>query len=223
MTTRSQGQSDPWAATLLHPLESAINRALDKSPATRVRLKALANTCLTIELPIAHLQLNTDGDKLTVSRPAQDGVPDCTLITTPLTLARLLLVESEPLPPQSHDVKVVGDKVLLEQWLVLGRHIDVDWEALLAEHLGDIPAHLMGRTLRGSSRWGRNLNTSLLSNLEEYLVEEARLLPTRSEQQYQQHQINALSDTVDALEARLQALTDRLSDRRVGTQTKDAQ
>ena len=184
---------------LLSPLETVVNRALAKSPATALGLRALANTCIHLDTPIVQVKLHTDGTQLHLFDNSLQR-PDAKLTATPITLARLLLTETELL--ESREIRVEGNRDILSSWLTLFRELDLDWEAMIADHLGDIPAHMVGQTVRSGSRWSRNLNNALLGNIEEYLLEEARLLPTRSEQKYQNQQITDLAGRVEVLEER---------------------
>lgn len=197
---------------LLSPLETVINRALAKSPATALGLRALANTCVLLDTPIVQVKLHTDGTKLHLFNNSLQR-PDAKLTATPITLARLLVTETETELLESREITVGGNRDILSSWLTLFRELDLDWEALIADHLGDIPAHLVGQTVRSGSRWSRNFNNALLGNIEEYLLEEARLLPTRSEQKYQRQQIRDLASEVEALEERTRRLLEPLPKR----------
>jgi len=82
----------------------------------------------------------------------------------------------------------------------------IDWEEVLAQNIGDIPAHQAGRLLRGSLDWIMSTRGKLREDIGEYLQEEVRLLPSRNEIEAFMDDVSKTRSDVDRLEARIQRL-----------------
>ena len=61
------------------------------------------------------------------------------------------------------------------------KNLDLDWEAYLAEYLGDIASHRIGRSARRVHKWNKLIKDSLLRQIRDYIHEEARLSPSKLE------------------------------------------
>jgi ubiquinone biosynthesis protein UbiJ len=68
----------------------------------------------------------------------------------------------------------------------------VDAEELASKIFGDVAAHQVGNAVRSLVASGRRTAATLLQDLGEYLSEESRITPARSE-------LNGLTSAVDAL------------------------
>jgi ubiquinone biosynthesis protein UbiJ len=82
----------------------------------------------------------------------------------------------------------------------------IDWEAWLGNLIGDTAAHPVAHLLRSAGTQVQQTGSSLLHSIEEYLHEEARLLPTRVEIEIAQDEIESLRAATDRLEARISRL-----------------
>ncbi|PID41704.1 MAG: hypothetical protein CSB48_13730 [Proteobacteria bacterium] len=195
-------------------IQAVLDRAVSKAPSSLPQLQALDGKSLAIHTPVATvcLQVETGNIKL-LHEPV--NAPDVTLSATPITLIRLALSDNKQAMLQSPRVTVSGNRDDLELWYELFHRLNIDWEAVVAEQTGDIPAHFIGKNIREGVKWGKTVNTSLLANIEEYLLEEARLLPTTSEFNHTFSQVDNLQLTVDQLDARLSRLEKKLKQKPV--------
>ena len=75
--------------------------------------------------------------------------------------------------------KIVGDVAFGQAVKDLLGNIDIDWEELLSNVIGDIAAHQVGRGVRGLKNWGQHAAASLQQDLAELLQQEMRVLPQR--------------------------------------------
>jgi ubiquinone biosynthesis accessory factor UbiJ len=72
--------------------------------------------------------------------------------------------------------------------------------------IGDPFAHQVGNRVRAAGRWGQKTRDPD-HGLQEYLQEEAGLLPTRYEIEAFLSQVDILRDDVERVEARIERLT----------------
>jgi ubiquinone biosynthesis protein UbiJ len=100
-------------------------------------------------------------------------------------------------------VEIRGDLAVAQRVQRLIENIEFDWEELLARRTGDVFAHQFGRTVRQAFGWFSRLGEKFESDLAEYLVHEARLLPSRPELGAFYDDCSDLAADVDRLDRRV--------------------
>ncbi len=189
-------------------VEGALNSALALDPAGRKALLAALSEPVQFSLtnPLTmHLTLQQAGDRVQVgSQPAERPA----LVLSGRPLAFIALATGDDQVFSLGRIRVTGDTGLAHQFQRALNQLDPDWEAAMAGHIGDVPAHFIGRRLRGAAHWSRQAFRSLSANLEEYIHEESRSLPGRRELEATFTEIDALSLQVERLDARLGQLED---------------
>jgi len=190
-------------------IERALNRALELDPAGRqALLGTLGNPVqlnITAPLPLV-CSLHSAGEQVLVSgQPASN--PALTISGKPLAFAALATGDDQVI----HDgrLSISGNFDLALQLQHALQQLNPDWEAAIAVHIGDIPAHFLGNRVRGALTWSRQAFQSLHANIEEYVHEESRLLPGRRELKVTFDDIKALSLRTEQLEARLNSIENR--------------
>ncbi|NNJ90507.1 MAG: sterol-binding protein, partial [Gammaproteobacteria bacterium] len=134
-----------------------------------------------------------------------EGQPDCLISGAPLNLLRSSIANNTD-STFSGDVHIEGSAALAQEFTSILKRIDIDWEEQLSRITGDILAHQIGNNLRAGSSWlSRNLDSTGL-NFQEYLQEEARVLPGALELENFYQDVDRLRDDVERLAARIQRL-----------------
>lgn len=187
-------------------IERALNRALELDPAGRQSLLGTLNDPvqlnITAPLPLT-CSLHSAGEHVLVtSQPVSE--PVLTISGKPLAFAALATGDGQAL--QDGRLDVSGDTDLAQQLQQALQHLNPDWEAAIAVHIGDIPAHFLGTRVRRAVTWSRQAFQSLNANIEEYVHEESRLLPGRRELNATYEDIEALNLRTEQLDARLGGL-----------------
>ena len=88
------------------------------------------------------------------------------------------------------------------------RELDIDWEKTLADVIGDIAAHQIGRQTRGMIRWAKKSVATLKQDSKEYLQYETKAFVSEFEYTDFVSEIRQLKQTVDKLEIRINKLID---------------
>ena len=99
---------------------------------------------------------------------------------------------------------VSGSDELAEQLQRLHAKMDLDWEGLLIRVIGETPGHWLFEGVRSLIPPTRQTD-QWLNNMAEYLQDELSLLPAR-------HEIEQFTQHVDALERRVNELSEQCSD-----------
>ena len=127
-------------------------------------------------------------------------------------------------------VNVSGDLNFLIEINSLMADLKVDWEAILAAVIGDIPAHLMAENLRKSAAMAKDAGQRAKSAAAEVAQEELRVTPTSPEFKDFSQQVRGLSSGVERAAARInksrqilsQILADQTSQEQPPTEKKGA-
>ncbi len=176
-----------------------LNALLARESWARDRLRPHAGKAVRLVLGSFDLTLavSTTGS-LQSTRQAS---PNVTVTVAASDLPRLLNADAQQ---RMQVVRIDGEAALAHTVSDLARDLRWDVEDELAGLLGDIPARLILRTLRGITAAARETGTRLSQNAVEYATHETDLLPNRPA-------LSAWAADVSALELATQALGERIA------------
>lgn len=187
-------------------VEGALNRALELDPAGRKALMSAltgpVQFTLTAPLELT-VTLQKAGERVQVGSQPTDN-PALVLSGRPMAFAALAMGDDQVF--SQGRLQVTGDTALAHQFQRALNQLEPDWEAAMARHIGDVPAHFIGQRLRGAVKWSRHAFASLNANIEEYIHEESRSLPGRRELEATFEDIDELSLRTERLAARIDQL-----------------
>jgi ubiquinone biosynthesis protein UbiJ len=194
----------------LAPLESLLNRNVAASSAARALCQRLDSKVLALHVDGVPLSVyfKSHGEHMTLHTD-HAGTPDATLSGTPLSLLRL----AGPAPEaalRGGAVHIEGDAEVAQTFSELLKAAQPDLEEELSRVVGDVAAHQIGNVARTALGFARRAHDTLLQNVAEYLQEEGRDVPSRTEADEFLHGVDRLRDDVERLEARLKLLESRL-------------
>lgn len=198
-------------ATLTATLETAFNAWLALDAQThgnaRSRLQALQGKliCLHISNPDVQLYFLPTADRVRVTT-RYAAAPDVTIHGSALGLMRLSASNDAGKAMLEHGIKIDGDMGLGNHFSQILREIDVDWEELLSRAVGDVVAHHLGQVVRNAQGWLGDSSHAMRLNTQEYLQEEARVVPADAEIRQYLDAVDTLRADTDRLEARLKRL-----------------
>lgn len=198
-------------AALTATLETAFNAWLALDAQThgnaRSRLQALQGKliCLHISNPDVQLYFLPTADQVRVTT-RYAAAPDVTIHGSALGLMRLSASNDAGKAMLEHGIKIDGDMGLGNHFSQILREIDVDWEELLSRAVGDVVAHHLGQVVRNAQGWLSDSSHAMRLNTQEYLQEEARVVPADAEIRQYLDAVDTLRADTDRLEARLKRL-----------------
>lgn len=196
-------------------LAQALNSYVNMDSDARDRLATLHGRVIAIQLSDLDVTLYTapqaDGDLHILSNI--DGTPDCTLRGNALDLWRSGSGTQSARELFAGNVTVTGDTELAQYFGQVLGGLDIDWEEQLSRITGDVVAHQIGRKSRRFAAYLADGTETVRANINEYLTEEARLLPTRIEAENFFGDVDTLRDATERLAARLERLARKLRDR----------
>ena len=194
-------------AGLLMALESAINNSLDYDPATRQKLgsldgKVLALACTRPNVTVYVLFVGEHVELWSLF----EGASDATLSGNASAFLQLWRARKKPTALADSGVTLTGDSGVMQTIQAISRDMEIDWEALLAEHTGDIVAHQLGQAVRGAGYWLRSVRREAERLVSEYLQYETHTIPSRHDVQRFCNEVDDVTLRTDRLQARLDAL-----------------
>ncbi len=199
----------PVFQQLTPTLEKSINLALSVDPAAASKLKPLDQCILEIHLRSLQRSLFFKAVNGSVKLVGPEQGAHVTLSGTTLAFLKLAAQRDANNLFKSRDLSMSGDAVRAQQIQTFARNIDLDWEALLADIIGDVPAHLLSSTLKQSVTWSRHISQSFMRDLEEFVKYEVRMLPGKAIAASQFDAIDQLRLATDRLDARIRNLLKR--------------
>lgn len=187
----------------LQPLETLLNRNIAASATARRLCQQLDGKVLAVRItgmPLivffhgagVHLQLDT----------AWDGAVSATLSGTPMSLLRLAGANPEA-ALRGGAVHIEGNAEVAQVFSELLKHARPDLEEELSRLIGDVAAHQVGNVARSALAFGRRAVDTMAHNVAEFLQEESRDLPNRTEADEFSAGVDRLRDDVDRLAARV--------------------
>jgi ubiquinone biosynthesis protein UbiJ len=195
----------------VHLVENAINAALQQDPISLTKLRSLAGQQLLVEVENLHflllIQITEDG--LILGCPTD--LADCQLGTRDTHISGHSQAYRKLLEGNGFfdgDLRIQGNVQTLMTLHRVSQHLDIDWQGLLADKIGDLPASIVATLLSQQWHWGRQHLSQWQTRLTHYLQNESDLLPSRA-------QFNQWVDDLEQLENRLDRLEVRLKRHKV--------
>ena len=188
-------------------IETALNRYISLDPEALSRFTPLEGKIIAVEIIGLNQTLclfpSTDGFLVLSDF---DGEADATISGTPVALIKLGLADDPKDLLFSGEVTLSGDTRLANQFSRLLSQLDIDWEELLAQNVGDIAAHKVGNVLRSVNHWFKRSTGSVSLDAGEYLQEEVHLSPSNAELRKYIRQVDEVREGVDRLAANIELL-----------------
>ena len=203
---------DTVSAAALSGFEAVINAALNYDQGTQKKLKALDQQVILINcaLPPIQIAIEPHKDGISLHKDWQDEAA-ITLSGSLVALVNLAINSRDTSSFADSGVKVSGNLETLRQLNDLLGALDIDWEAAIADLLGDVPAHIIGDVIRKTTTFSANNKERVTSALREISQEELKLTPTSGEYQVLKQGIRQLASDTDRLMAKFQRFTAQLA------------
>ena len=188
----------------LKPIAVALNFALAQDPETQDKLKKFEHRSIAIKInDLKQTVFAEFNDKQLQLSSNADKEAHLTITSNAITLAKL---GHDPESLFSSEIDIHGDVQFAKQLRDLLEGFDFDWEAQLARITGDTLAYPLAQSLRQAASWLKSSHSSLQQTSAEYLKEEIRILPDKSQIIDYMNDIDSLRADYDRIEARINRL-----------------
>lgn len=188
----------------LKPIELMLNTALAQDLETKAKLDQFEHRCIAINVSDFDKTINASVIQQQIHLSIDTELSaDLTITGKALTLAKL---GRDPESLFSSEIDIHGDVQFAKQLRDLLEGFDFDWEAQLAKVTGDTLSYPIAHGIRQFGAWIKNTHQSLQETTAEYLKEEVRILPDKSQVNDYMADIDILRADSDRLEARIHRL-----------------
>ena len=197
---------------LTEQLERTANRALYYAPITRMQLVKMKGRSLALELQRPNFRIYMEVGKRRLRFQSQwDHPADVTIRGPALALLRQMSqAENTPADLMRLGIEIEGEQQLAQQFLAVLRELDMDFESLLGDLVGDVAAHQISNAARVGFNWFRNTAKTVLQQSRHLLVEEQEWLVSPQQFRRFRSDVEDLREDTDRLQARIQQLQNRL-------------
>jgi len=197
---------------LIAGLEIAVNKALTLDPASVNALTALQGhvflfSCLKPKLTI-YLIAQDNGMRLCGIYPHQ---ADTSITGTAEDFLQLVTTDNPTNALINGSIELHGDSDALIALQKIANHIDLDWESLFTDKLGDVAGHQLANGIRAASTFFKQSADNVRDQIKDYIQYESDILPASHEAQQLYNDVDKLSLRLDRLEARIKQLSNRSS------------
>ena len=196
-------------AGALAAAEAAINKALEYDPATAQALARLEPQVLAIHTRTPNTSL--------YFLPTEDGIILQQIFEGDVTadirgslsdLAFMALNGNINL--KDSGVEIMGRSSLVSELHAIFNRLDLDWEELLSQVLGDILGPQAAALIRLRLGWLKDRKDNFARLGSEFLTEELRSLASKPELEFFYQQVDELRFDADRLQARFDALLQKI-------------
>jgi len=200
---------DPTISTaVISSAEKIINVALNYDPATRIALAKLEPQVLAVRLTTPNLAIYI--------APRADGIHilghhegDITTELQGSAPALMTLLKSDRINLKDSGVQVMGSTHFLAEFQKILKMLDIDWEEMLTQILGDVVGHQSAELIRSKFGWAKDRVSNIQRLTSEFLTEELKALPSKAELTFFNQQVDEIQLDVERMEARIHKLSQK--------------
>ena len=191
-------------------LEKAMNKALALDPSTQKRLASLQNHCFHLHCTAPQKDLYfIPGEKEVRLCGVYPGTANTTLSGSISAFIELLSSSDPASTLINSTLKLHGDSSALITLQKIAHDLDLDWEQPLAALFGDVIGHQIGKGVRHSLQFGKQLLKGLRRQIDDYVVEESNCVPARWEVEKYFNDVDQLAMRSERLAAKFNKFSQR--------------
>ena len=193
------------------PIERLINSVIKSDQHAQTRLGKLSGKQLEIETdsPTFSMCILFIGSEVRLSSFSSEElatVSDAKVSSDTATLFSLLFAKTEDRPLANPRISISGDAQFVQSAFNILQSLDLRWDDLLAPFLGSVTTQGLKTSADEFKQWTEESSKAFKHSVDEYLKEEAKVLPTENgleEFQYRLDQLRLRIDRAEAKTARL--------------------
>ncbi len=201
------GKISHFKPLIIGALEAALNRYLTLDEQIDLLLTPIAGKVIAIRFtPFDQTVYLCPSNETIQVLESYHGKVDATLTGSLLALGLMGLSATPMHALFKGKVRIEGDMAVAHKLQDLFAKLDINLEGKLARYTGDNFAQKLNNMFRNTRDWSRYSVSTFQLNLEEFLQEETRDLPAKSEAEFFFQQVDACRCDYDRLNARIERL-----------------
>lgn len=189
----------------LQLIELACNQALEHDVSAREKLAALDGKVILLELITLNQKAFVTPHKFGVELSNElEQTPSVSLAATPAAMFKIARYGMDDANLEPGELEISGDPIVAQRFAALIANLNVDWEGLLAEHFGELPASFLSRGMTAAQSMASEGGALLKTQVNSTLINDLNLVAPSSNVDDFLEDVDDLRAKVDRLEARLQ-------------------
>lgn len=194
-------------STAVWPIERLVNSVLSADQLAQTQLGKLSGKQLEIEtdspkFSLCILFIDSEIRLSAFSSEELATVSDAKISSDTATLFSVLLAKTEDRPLANPRLNITGDAQLVQSAFTILQTLDLRWDDLLAPLLGSVATQGLKTATDGIRQWTQESSSTLRHSMDDYLKEEAKVLPTAYSLEEFQTRLDQLRLRIDRAEAR---------------------
>lgn len=200
---------------LYAPVETLLNALIGQDVGTQRRLSGLEGKSVQLQCssPLAFSVTMQVSNARLALRALQEEAPTAVIRADAGALLRLLRSDSKSGALFSPEVQLSGDTHVVQALHGILLDLNIDWEAQMARLFGDVATQQIAGGLAGAREWTARTGESLRADLQEYIHEEARVLPSRTQARLFAERTDELKLALDRIQARVERMRQNVAER----------
>lgn len=194
-------------STVLSQAETLLNKALALDFASKNKLTRLSGTTIAIKStnPKSSLVISVHQQGLSLSPVITDITEktDAEISGSAQELIKLLFANEKGDVIRNKQIQLKGDITSIQDLQNIFLELDIDWQYQLSKFIGDVPTQTLSDGMDLVKAFINKSTLSLKTNIDEYVHEEAKLLPSTNELENFYQRIDALRLRLDRSQARI--------------------
>lgn len=193
------------------PIERLINSVVKADQHTQLQLRKLSGQQLEIEIDSPKLSLCIlfiESEVRLSSFSSEDlaTASNAKISSDSATLLGLLFAKTDDRPLANPRLNISGDAQLVQTAFTILQSLDLRWDDLLAPILGSVATQGLKTSADDFKQWAEESSKAIKHSVDEYLKEEAKVLPTEFGLEEFQSRLEQLRLRIDRAEARASRL-----------------
>lgn len=192
---------------LLDLLELASNKTLEHDPSTQARLVKLQGKTMTLHIKSLEqsLSITPYPEGLEFSHDVPEQV-DVTLSATLSALIKISRDGMEDAELEAGELEIQGDPIIGQRFAQIIADLNIDWESLLAEQIGEAPAKLISVSATQAREFAKESQSQIKSMLSRLLTDDLDLVAEKSDVEPFLDDVDELRADVDRLAVRIKRI-----------------
>ncbi len=192
-------------------LELASNKALEYDTASLARLEKLRGKVMTLHIKNLDksITITPQAEGLELSANALVSA-DVTLSTTLAAMVKISRDGLENAELESGELEMSGDPIVGQRFAQVMADLNIDWEAMLAEQIGDAPARAATTVAGHAKEFAQESRGKLHDFISQLIKEDMQLVADAADVDQFLDDVDQLRAKVDRLGARMNTLLSKV-------------
>jgi len=188
-------------------LELAGNKALEHDQASLVRLEKLQGKTMTLHIKNLDQSITVTprAEGLELSGDAPDTV-DVTLSTTLAAMVKISRDGLENAELESGELEMSGDPIVGQRFAQVMADLNIDWEGMLAEQIGEAPARAASMVATQAKEFAQESRGKLHDFINNLVKDDFQIVADEADVTAFLDKVDNLRADVDRLSAKLEKL-----------------